>query len=173
MNKNIKRIISTIIITLSIFTLVGCGQTKEELKEEIKQEIKAEENNIDNGNSDIKEVEITKEDLIIFENLFKEYNLSKANTINFVSPEASKDHITLEEGKELKAKSDIVKEEFINSTPTELKEIVNSFTSAYDDYFNYCVKDGRSPEDVKNKLIEGDTVIKSKIAELHTQLDNK
>ena len=172
MNKNIKKLISTIIITISIFTIVGCGsQSKETLKEEIKQEIKQEEDSKINNNSDIKEVNITKEDLIIFENLFNEYNLSKANTINFVSPKVSKDHITLDEGKELKAKSDIVKEKLIKSTPKELNEIVESFTNAFDDYFNYCVKDGRSPEYIKTKLIDEDTIIKSKIAELHTQLD--
>ena len=171
MNKNVKKIISTILVTVSIFTMVGCGQTKEELKEEIKQEIKAE----DNTKPIIEVKEITKEGLSEFEKSYNEYNKSTMNITNFTLPSASKDYITLEKGKELKAQSDVFRDKIIATSPKELKEVVENLTKEYDNYFKMCEEGNQSKvsTDFGNKMNDYNKTIKDSISELHTQLDNK
>jgi hypothetical protein len=173
MNKNIKKIISTIIITISILTIVGCGQTNEksksELKEEIKQEIKSEE--LGTSKEEVKEM--TKEDLTEFEELYHKYFDSTSTLTNFKLESTDSKYITIEQSKELKKQSDINKGILLEKTPSALKDSVESAVRLREEYINANYENRETElgmgfiEDNKKYLTE----VKDKIAELHTQLD--
>ena len=170
MRKNIKKIIAVITMTVSIFTLIGCGQTNNELKEEIKQEIKSED---DNTKPTVEIKETTKGNLAEFEKGYNEYNKSTINITNFTLPSTSKEYITLEKGKELKAQSDAFRDKIIATSPKELKETIESLTNEYDNYFKMCEEGNQSKvsTDFGDKMNTYNKTIKDSLAELHTQLD--
>ena len=175
MNNNIKKIISTIIITISLFTIVGCGQTNEksksELKEEIKQEIKSEELGI--SKEEVKEM--TKEDLAEFEELYHKYFDSTASLTNFKLELTDANYITMEQSKELKKQSDINKEILLEKAPNVLKDSVENAVRLREEYINANYDNKETElgmgfiEDNKKYLTE----VRAKLTELHTQLDNK
>ena len=169
MNKNIKKLISTIIITISIFTIVGCGsQSKETLKEEIKKEIKQEEVL---GNTD----EFTKDDLDKFESTYNEYEQSLVGIMNFTLKDTDDKYITKDKAKELKNKSDIIKEELIKLSPEIISETIKRYAELRDEFFNSNYENRK--EDFSSKLgietNDNKIAIETKIKELHTKLDNK
>jgi hypothetical protein len=120
MNKNIKKIIAVAIITVSIFTLIDCGQSKESTKEEVKQEIKSDEEQVKIDNEQDKEDEkksiedklkediVTKEQFSEFESMVAEYQKIESTTLAFtLSPDVSS-YKTLEECKKTKEQLDVV-----------------------------------------------------------------
>ena len=174
MRKSLKRILSAILVTVSIFTLIGCGQpdeqTKEEIKDEIKQEIKDEEEQ-----KKVDEVkEVTKESLQEFETLYAKYPEDMAKALGFTRQEGHPDYVTVEQGKEIKSKTaDVTKVSLIKSTPEDLKDTVNKYFEYYEKYFALYSegKQGDETKALSKDLGDCSKVIKEKIARLHTLLD--
>lgn len=170
MKKHIKRILSIAIIAISIFTLIGC-QSKDELKQELKQEIKAEE-----VKSKVEETSgITKESLIEFETLYEEYKDSIGKLTNFKLQPTDKNYITIEQSKELKLQSEILKENIIQLAPKILKEDMKKYISMREELVNayYENREEEWEKSFHNEAKSYYEVIKSKLVELHTQVDNK
>lgn len=142
MKKNIKKIISTILVVISIFTLVGCGKTKEELKEEIKQEMKVEEEQARQESEEKSKLEntnniISKEDFNKFKELYEEYKTSMFNIMTISKfKEGETGYITIEESKKIKVKSDEIKEELLSVvSPNKIKNNIEVYTKIYDEYY--------------------------------------
>ena len=172
MRKNIKKIIDVAIITVSIFTLMGCGQTKENLKEEIKQEIKADETGV--KTEEVKEV--TKESLVEFEKGYKEYvDVMKLSSCFLL--EDNNDHkITIEQAKEYNKKAELIGNDILLKSPSVIKEDLKTHFSLYNDYFTKVTTSLKlETEEMPywNKVDDQKVIIDKKIKELHTQLDNK
>lgn len=176
MNKNIKKIISTIIITISLFTMVGCGQIKGEIKEEVTSnvEVKTEKTTSEVKVEEVKS--ITKEELAKFETLINKYPEDMAKVLAFTMPKDQEGYITLEEAERIKVEqTDVIKAEIVKTTPDEIKEMVNTYLNQYEEYF-VLYSEGKQGDktlalakDMKSSSIN----IETKIKEIKTQLDNK
>lgn len=173
MRKSLKRILAIALTTISIFAIVGCGQsdeqTKEKIKDEIKQEIKDEEEQ-----KKVDEVkEVTKESLQEFETLYAKYPEDMAKALGFTRQEGHPDYVTVEQGKEIKSKTaDVTKASLIKATPEDLKDIVNKYLEDYEKYFA-LYSEGKQGDETKvltEDLSECSKIIKEKIARLHTLL---
>ena len=163
MNKNVKKIISTIIITMSIFALVGCGRTKEELKQ----------NDIQTSAEPIKSA---KESLIEFENDYKKYNddmnISLSLLYEGYNPDGHID-IKLEQAQEMKREIDILKDELIKDSLVTIKDIIISYTSTFDEYFRvYGQTSNKEIIELLFKTLEGyRDIIENKLASIHSRID--
>lgn len=152
MNKNIKKIIAVAIITVSIFTLIDCGQSKESTKEEVKQEIKSDEEQVKIDNEQDKEDEkksiedklkediVTKEQFSEFESMVAEYQKIESTTLAFtLSPDVSS-YKTLEECKKTKEQLDVVRDKLFSICPSSLKESFTNYINLKDEIFDSVSK---------------------------------
>ena len=172
MRKNIKKIIAVAIMTVSIFTLMGCGQSKQELKEEIKQEIKTEE-----VQTKVEEAKtVTLEELDNFTKAFKEHQNTTMKAQWFLLSDDSQNKITLEEGKTYKQQADSSKEDIISKTPEVIKDEVTNYFNLYDEYYSKIsesLKYGEEEVPYLDKVSISRIKIETKIKELREQLENK
>lgn len=172
MRKNIKKIIIVGVITVSIFTLIGCGQSKQELKEEIKQEIKTEE-----VQTKVEEAKtVTLEELDNFTKVFKEHQNTTMKAQWFLLPNDSPEKITLEEGKVYKQQADSSKEDIISKAPEVIKDEVANYFNLYDEYYSKIsesLKYGEEEAPYLDKVSASRIKIETKIKELRETLINK
>lgn len=166
----IKKIIASFLIAISVFTIVGCSQSKEELKEEVKQELKAEQ-------SQIKEEEvkdITSESLAEFEKIYKEYNDNMSMAGRFMLTDDNPNKITVEQGIQIKKDADIIKEDMIQKSPSIITEELKKYCEIYSSLTDKLSKELKYTNEInllaKNK-VDIEVIIMSKLKELHTQLD--
>ena len=172
MRKNIKKIIAVAIMTVSIFTLMGCGQSKENLKEEIKQEIKTEE-----VQTKVEEAKtVTLEELDNFTKIFKEHQNTTMKAQWFLLSDDSQNKITLEEGKVYKQQADSTKEDVISKAPEVIKDEVTNYFNLYDEYYSKIsesLKYGEEEVPYLDKVSISRIKIETKIKELRETLINK
>jgi hypothetical protein len=166
MRKNIKKIIIVGVMTVSIFTLIGCGQTKEDLKEEIKQEIKTEEVQTKVDNEQAKEDEkksiedklkediVTKEQFSEFESMVAEYQKIESTTLAFtLSPDVSS-YKTLEECKKTKEQLDMVRDKLFSICPSSLKESFTNYINLKDEIFDTVSKTNQFDKEKTSEMTE-------------------
>ena len=172
MRKNIKKIIAVAIITVSIFTLMGCGQTKEELKEEIKQEIKADETGIKT-----EELEnVTKESLREFQLSFDEYKEKMNNSLGFMFTDDNPNKITVEQGQIIMKEAENMESDIITKAPSVIKDDVSNYFDFYKQLATNTFKTlkfGDEENSIITKRNSTELIIINKIKEIKTQLDSK
>lgn len=176
MKKNIKKIIAVITMTVSIFTLIGCGQTNTKLKEEIKQEIKQDEVKSEENKKVEESSDITKESLLEFQKAYNEYNEKMNDSLRFVLKEDNPNKITVEQGSEIEKQAEKVKETVLKTTPKAIENEVKNYLDLYEQLFNNSsktLKFGDEENIIINKKNNIGLAITEKIAELKTQLYNK
>ena len=144
MRKNIKKIIAVITMTVSIFTLMGCGQTKEGIKEEVKQGIETKDVST-NTNEEKLEVEdsTTKEELKAFEKLYADYENAESTTLLFTLSSDSESYKPIDECKISKGQSDILKDELLKKCPKALSESLTKYINIKDEIFKVACETGK------------------------------